>query len=167
MPPRLDAVDLAALARLMDDGRVTWAELASALRLSPAAAAERVRRLERAGVIRGYAALVEPAALGLGLTALVGVTLAHHQKRAVFLRRIQQLGEVQESHHVTGDYDYLLKVRCADTQALERLVNEELKDRSGVAETRTLIVLSTAKETPRLPLPAAARDRPRRRGPKP
>jgi Lrp/AsnC family leucine-responsive transcriptional regulator len=160
-------VDLAALARLMSNGRVTWAELASELGLSPAAAAERVRRLERAGVIRGYAALVEPSAIGLGLTALVGVTLAHHEKRAVFLRRIQQLAEVQESHHVTGDYDFLLKLRCADAQALERLINEELKDKSGVAETRTLIVLSTAKETPRLPLPAGhglskKRRRPRR-----
>jgi Lrp/AsnC family leucine-responsive transcriptional regulator len=160
---RLDALDLAALARLMADGRVTWAELASELGLSPAAAAERVRRLERTGVIRGYAALVEPGAIGLGLTALVGVTLAHHRARAAFLRRIQQLDEVQESHHVTGDYDFLLKVRCADTQALERLINEQLKDKGGVAESRTLIVLSTAKETPRLPLPARTGVRPRRR----
>jgi Lrp/AsnC family leucine-responsive transcriptional regulator len=163
--PRLDALDLSALARLAADGRVTWAELASELGLSPAAAAERVRRLERQGVIRGYAAIVEPAALGLGLTALVGVTLARHRGRPVFLRRIQQLAEIQECHHVTGDYDYLLKVRCADTLALERLINDQLKDEAGVAETRTLIVLSTAKETSSLPMPSASAARPRRRRP--
>jgi Lrp/AsnC family leucine-responsive transcriptional regulator len=147
----LDRLDRIAIERLMRDGRVSWAELAKALRLSPAAAAQRVRRLERTGVIRGYAALVEPSAVGLTLTAFLGVTLASHRERGRFLKRVAALESVLECHHVTGEFDYLLKVRCADTSDLERLLNDDLKTGSGVAASRTLVVLSTAKESVRQP----------------
>jgi Lrp/AsnC family leucine-responsive transcriptional regulator len=150
---KLDRIDAAALTRLMTDGRVSWAELAKALRLSPAAAAQRVHRLEKAGVIRGYAALVEPEAIGRPLTAFLGIVLSSHAARLRFLRRVARLEPVQECHHVTGEFDYLLKLRCADTRDLERIINEDLKGAAGVTSTRTLIVLSTSKETPCLPLP--------------
>jgi Lrp/AsnC family leucine-responsive transcriptional regulator len=150
---KLDRIDAAALTRLMDDGRVSWAELAKALRLSPAAAAQRVHRLEEAGVIRGYAALVEPAAVGRPLSAFLGIVLSSHTARLRFLRRVARLDAVLECHHVTGEFDYLLKLRCADTRDLERIINDDLKSGAGVAGTRTLIVLSTSKETPRLPVP--------------
>ena len=150
----LDRIDAAALTRLMEDGRVSWAELAKALRLSPAAAAQRVHRLEKAGVIRGYAALVDPDAVGRPLTAFLGIVLATHAARLRFLRRVARLDAVQECHHVTGEFDYLLKLRCADTRDLERIINDDLKTGAGVVGTRTLIVLSTSKETPRLPVPS-------------
>ena len=149
----LDRTDAVALARLMEEGRVSWAELAKALRLSPAAAAQRVRRLEKAGVIRGYGALVEPEAVGRPLTAFVGIVLSRHAARRRFLARIRGLSAVQECHHVTGEFDYLLKVRCAGTRDLEHIINDMLKTKGGVASSRTLIVLSTAKETTRLPVP--------------
>jgi Lrp/AsnC family leucine-responsive transcriptional regulator len=149
----LDRTDIAALARLMDEGRVSWADLAKTLRLSPAAAAQRVRRLEKAGVIRGYAALVDPEAVGRTLTAFVGIVLSGNAARRPFLACIRGLDAVQECHHVTGEFDYLLKVRCAGTQDLEQLINEMLKTKGGVTSSRTVIVLSTAKETPRLPVP--------------
>jgi len=153
---KIDAGDRRALERLTRDGRVTWAELAKALRLSAAAAAQRVRRLERAGVIRGYCALVDPEAVGQSLAAFLGVTLATHKQRGRFLKRVASLDAVLECHHVTGEFDYLLKVRCAGTSELEALVNDELKGKGGVASSRTLIVLSTAKESPRIPVSTAA-----------
>ena len=156
----LDRQDRLALERLTRDGRVTWAELAKALRLSPAAAAQRVRRLERAGAIRGYAALVDPEAAGRPLLAFIGATLVSHRVRRQFLATVAALPAVLECHHVTGEFDYLLKLRCVDTAELERLVNDELKGKAGVAGTRTLIVLSTAKESPAIPL-APPRERTR------
>ena len=152
----LDRIDLEALSRLMTHGRSTWAELAQRLRLSPVAAAQRVRRLEQAGVVQGYAARVDPAAVGLGLMAFVGIVLAS-RARERFLARVAVLPEIQECHHVTGEFDYLLKIRCVGTRELEQLITDELKLESGVASSRTLVVLSTAKETTALPLPGAGR----------
>ncbi len=150
----LDALDSKALQYLMLQGRMTWSELAGLLGLSAPAVADRVRRLEERSVIRGYAALVEPEAVGCELTAFIAVTLARPEHRQPFWQRLQELPQVQECHHVAGDDDYLLKVRCRNTRDLERLISERLKDLSGVVRTRTTIVLSTLKETPALPLPA-------------
>ncbi|MBD2104717.1 Lrp/AsnC family transcriptional regulator [Leptolyngbya sp. FACHB-261] len=150
----LETIDLKAIRQLMTQGRTTWAELAGVLGLSAPAAADRVRRLEERGVIRGYAALIQPEAVGYDLTAFVAVTLERPEHRAAFLQLIQNLPEVQECHHIAGDDDYLLKVRCLNTRDLERLVSDQLKGLSGIVRTRTTIVLSTLKETPALPLPS-------------
>jgi Lrp/AsnC family transcriptional regulator, leucine-responsive regulatory protein len=125
---------------------------------APRRAAQGHRRLEERGVIRGYAALLDPAAVGARLTAFVAVTLEHPKYRRAFLQRVDSLAEVQECHHVAGDDDYLLKVRCSDTAHLDRVLSEELKDVPGVLRTRTTIVLGTAKETTMLPLPATDDD---------
>jgi Lrp/AsnC family leucine-responsive transcriptional regulator len=151
----LKPLDVKALKLLMRSGRATWAELGQLLGLSAPSAADRVRKLERRGVIRGYAALVDPASAGHPLTAYVSVSLASHRDRAAFLRAISKMENVAECHHVAGDDDYLLKVRCRGTQDLDHLLAEELKDKLGVARTRTTIVLSTAKESVRVPIDAA------------
>ena len=148
----MDSLDSKALVVLMHNGRATWAELGEALALSAPSAADRVRKLEQQGVIRGYTALIDPAALGYTLTAFVSVTLANQRNRAAFLKGIQKLDEVVECHHVSGDDDYLLKVRCRGTQDLDRLLAIELKEKIGVARTRSTIVLSTAKESVRVPI---------------
>jgi Lrp/AsnC family leucine-responsive transcriptional regulator len=122
------------------------------LSLSAPATADRVRRLEERQVITGYAALIDPEAIDCHLTAFIAVTLEHPQHRSAFLNLVHQLPEIQECHHVTGDDDYLLKVRCHTTKALEHLISESLKALPGVLKTRTTIVLSTVKETPVLPL---------------
>jgi len=153
--PDLDAQDAKALELLQQQGRITWADLGQVLGLSPPAAAERVRRLEANGVIRGYTALTDGRTLGFELTAFVGVSLEKPKYRAAFLELVQQLPEIQECHHVTGDHDYLLKVRCRNTLDLERIINEHLKGTAGVSQTRTTIVLSTSKESVALPLPGA------------
>jgi len=151
----LKPLDVKALKLLMRNGRATWAELGQLLGLSAPSAADRVRKLEQRGVIRGYAALVDPASAGHPLTAFVSVSLASHRDRAAFLRAISKMENVAECHHVAGDDDYLLKVRCRGTQDLDHLHAEELKDKLRVARTRTTIVLSTAKESVRVPIDAA------------
>src|ERR1043166_5670066 len=148
----MDSLDARALQFLVRSGRATWAELGELLDLSPPSAADRVRKLEEQGVIHGYAALVDPAAVGAGLTAYVSVSLAGHQNRAAFLRAIEKIDHVMECHHVSGDDDYLLKVRCRDTAALDHLLSVRLKEKIGVARTRTTIVLSTSKESVRIPI---------------
>src|SRR5580692_550079 len=137
----MDTLDNKALSILMPNGRTTWADLGQALGLSAPAAAERVRKLEEHGVIKGYVAIVDAEALGYSLTAFVFVALADQRKRASFHAGVKRLPQIVECHHVTGDDDFLLKVRCRGTRDLDRLLVEELKGRMGVAQTRTTIVL--------------------------
>jgi Lrp/AsnC family transcriptional regulator, leucine-responsive regulatory protein len=148
----ISTVDSKAVHLLMRRGRASWAELAKHLRLSPPAAAERVRKLEKHGVIRGYAALVSPEALGYPLTAFVAVTLERPQHRKAFLRRVAEMKEIAECHHVAGEYDYLLKVRTRSPQDLDRVLSEKLKAVAGVARTVTTIVLSSPKESVEVPI---------------
>jgi Lrp/AsnC family leucine-responsive transcriptional regulator len=148
----LDEIDFKVIQYLMTQGRITWSELATSLGLSAPAAADRVRRLEERGVIQGYTAQVNAEAIGCHLTAFIAVSLEHNSDRAAFLQKVQSLPEIQECHHVTGDDDYWLKVRCQNTKDLERLITDELKTLPGILKTRTTIVLSTAKESSVLPL---------------
>jgi Lrp/AsnC family leucine-responsive transcriptional regulator len=149
----VDTIDIKAVERLQVAGRESWATLGVALGMTGPAAADRVRRLEADGVIRGYAALVDPEAVGAGLTAFVSVTLERPGNRAAFLRRVARLTAIQECHHVAGDYDYLLKVRCAGTADLDHLLTDELKAVPGIVRTRTTVVLRTLKESVVVPLP--------------
>lgn len=148
----MDGIDRKILQHLMQQGRMTWAELANLLELSAPAIAERVRRLEQQGVIQGYEAKVDPEKVSCDLAAFILVTLEHPQHRQGFLDLVLSLPEVQECHHIAGDGDYLLKVRCGGTRALESLISDRLKALPGISQTRTTVVLSTVKETSTLPL---------------
>ena len=147
-----DDLDRKVLAKLMTEARISWAELAQHLGLSAPAAADRVRRLEERGIVKGYSARLDPEALGLPLTALVAVTLDRPSHRLPFLKKIEKLAEISECHHVAGDDDYILKVHCRSTRDLDRLLSDELKALPGVVRTRTTIVLSTPKDSTILPL---------------
>lgn len=148
----MDEIDFKLIRQMMAQARITWSELASFLKLSAPATADRVRRLEERGVIRGYITLVDPKAVGCSLSAFIAVTLERPEHRTPFLQRVQALPSVQECHHISGDDDYLLKVRCRNTEDLERVLSDDLKSLPGLVRTRTTIVLSTLKETPVLPL---------------
>lgn len=148
----LDEIDFKVITHLTQQGRITWSELANLLELSAPATADRVRRLEERHVIQGYTALINPEAIGCDLVAFVAVTLGHPTQRTQFLHKVQSLPEIQECHHVTGEDDYWLKIRCRNTKDLERLISEELKGTLGFLKTRTTIALSTVKETVELPL---------------
>jgi len=150
----MDTIDIKVLHALQTTGRESWAALGETLGMTGPAAAERVRRLEERGVIRGYAAVLDPEAVGVALAAFVAVSLERPKDRTKFLALVASLPEIQECHHVAGDHDYLLKIRCRGTLDLERLLTHELKGLTGVARTRTTVVLSTVKETLVVPLPA-------------
>lgn len=151
----LDIIDSKVIARLQRDGRVSWADLGAVLGLSAPAAAERVRKLTEGGVIRGVSALLDPGAAGFPVLAFVAVTLRDQDARAAFLDAVHGHARIQECHHVAGDDDFLLKVRSRSLAELEALLADDLKGRLGIARTRTIIVLGTAKETPALPVDAA------------
>lgn len=144
----MDATDLVILDALAADGRLTFADLAERIGLSGPSTADRVRRLEADGVIAGYAALLDPASVAADLGAFVSATLDGPAAREPFLAAMRAEPSVLEVHHVAGDDDYLLKVRCASTAALERLVSDRIKGVPGVARTRTSVVLSTVFERP-------------------
>jgi Lrp/AsnC family leucine-responsive transcriptional regulator len=143
--------DLKVIERLMQNARATWAELGALIGLSAPAAADRVRKLEDGGIIRSYSAVVDPEAIGLGLTAFISVTLSSSTYKTAFIEKVGSLPEVQECHHVAGEDDYILKVRCTGTRHLERLISDQIKSTPEV-KTKTTIVLSTVKETVVLPV---------------
>jgi Lrp/AsnC family leucine-responsive transcriptional regulator len=150
----IDAIDSKILRVLTENGRMSWAELGAALKLSAPAAADRVRRLEERQLIRGYTALLDPEQVGAEVTAFIAVRLERPRHRPPFIKRVLGLEGVLECHHLAGEDDYLLKVRVANLRTLEKLVGESLKGVEGVASTRTTIALSTVKETPTPPLSA-------------
>jgi Lrp/AsnC family leucine-responsive transcriptional regulator len=127
---------------------MTFSQLAARIGLSGPSTAERVRRLEAENVISGYVAILNPEAVAAGLAAFVSVTLAGPAARQGFLEAMRSESAVLELHHVAGDDDYLLKVRCAGTRELESLVSDRIKGVDGVARTRTTVVLSTEFEQP-------------------
>jgi Lrp/AsnC family leucine-responsive transcriptional regulator len=147
----MDTIDISVLTTLQTNAREPWARLAEQVGLTGPAIGERVRRLEEQGVIRGYAALLAPEAVGFPLTAFVSVTLGGPEHRRSFLDRVARLPEIQECHHITGDDDYLLKLRCRGAADLDRLLTEELKGGPGVVRTRTQVALRSEKESVALP----------------
>src|SRR5215467_6432770 len=107
----LDHIDYKLLDLLQQTARMTQIELAAAVGLSQPAAAERIRKLEDAGVIQGYSARIDARKLGKGITAFIGVGISHPKHNEGFTRRMETLPDVLECHHVTGDYSYMLKVK--------------------------------------------------------
>lgn len=148
----LDPIDCRLVARLMRQGRATWADLAVELGLTAPAIAQRVRRLEERGVIRQFAAWVAPEAIA-PVCAFVSVHFAGSDQHEGFRAAVLALDAVQECHRIAGADDYLLKVRCRSLAELEALERSTLSCISGVARTHTTVVLSTIKDTPVLPIP--------------
>jgi Lrp/AsnC family transcriptional regulator, leucine-responsive regulatory protein len=144
----MDETDLQLLAALTANARASYAELAAEVGLSGPSTADRVRRLEERGVIRGYAACVDPVALGRDLTAFIFVTVGDPAQTRGFVDGVGAFPEVVECHHLAGDDDYLLKVHVDGTRGLEAFVTDRLKMLAGVVRTRSTVVLSTAVERP-------------------
>ncbi len=148
----LDEVDKKILHTLISHGRITWTELAAVVKLSGPAAAERVRRMEERGIIRGYTVLLDSRSVGLDIVAFVGVTLERTKFRQKFIELINGMSEVQECYHVSGEDDFLLKIRCENTLALEQIIVERLKKISGILRAKITIVLSPIKEIQNYPI---------------
>jgi Lrp/AsnC family leucine-responsive transcriptional regulator len=152
--PALDRTDRKILDELQADGRLSNQALAERVALSPSPCLRRVRALEEAGVIRGYAALLDPARVGLGLLAYVSVKLEKRGKMPVdqFTRAVQSWPEVVASYSMTGEMDYLMRVQVEDLEHYSRFVMEKLLKQPGVIDIRSNFVLERIKETTALPL---------------
>src|ERR1700727_59769 len=150
----LDRTDLRMLAVLQSEGRITNAELAERVSLSPSACLRRLQRLEADRVITGYAAQIDPQAVGLGLQAFVRVQLSKHEAEAIerFVEHVNGWDEVVACHALTGDMDYLLHVHVADLKDFSRFLLDHLLNAAGVADVNSSFVLRTVKRSPSLPL---------------
>jgi Lrp/AsnC family leucine-responsive transcriptional regulator len=146
----LDVIDRKILALIQDNAKLSQAELAKAVGLTAPSVNERIRKLERGGVIRGYVALLDERKLGHDITAFVEIFIEHPKFESGFIEAVAVLDEVLECHHITGEFSLLLKVRVRDMAAFRKLLIEKLNTVRGVRQTRTLIVLATAKEQLRI-----------------
>jgi Lrp/AsnC family transcriptional regulator, leucine-responsive regulatory protein len=150
---KLDDIDRQLLGLLQEDDRLSLAELGKRIGIPASTINDRIKRLSRNGVIAGFQARVAPEALGLNLLAFMMVSWSNPKVEAEFLARIKASPAVLECHHITGAWNYLLKVRVGTTRDLERFLAETIKGVDGVERTETLIVLSSAKETSVVMLP--------------
>ncbi len=143
----MDSIDHELVQLLQANGRATQLELSKQVKLSQPATAERIRKLEDQGVITGYSAQVNAAALGKDVTAFVGLSIEHPKYFDAFAKKVLALQEVLECHRVAGNDSYLLKVKTSNTASLDALLVETLRTIAGVTRTHTTIVLSSVKET--------------------
>lgn len=153
MPQPLDVIDLRILSELQQDGRMTNVDLAKRVRLSPSPCLARVRELEEKGVIRKYVAMLDPQAVGMGVSVFIQVSLERQVERALesFEAAIRRYPEVMECYLMTGDSDYLLRVVVPDVQAMQVTVSE-LTRIPGVANIRSSFALKQVKFETALPL---------------
>lgn len=149
----LDRTDLRILQVLQHEGRITNAELAERVSLSPSPCLRRLQRLEQSGVVAGYAAVLDAKALGLGLEAFVRVQLEKHDESSIdrFVAAIAACDEVVTCHALTGDMDYLLHVVVEDLDHFSRFLLDRLLT-TGVADVNSSFVLRTVKASKALPL---------------
>lgn len=143
-----DTPDRLILDLLRRDGRATVAEMAGATGLSASACSRRLRRLEDQLVIRGYRAIIDPKADGRGLTAFVGVRLLRHQREHIqrFQEGARLLDEIVECHHVTGNFDYLLRVEVSHLEAYESFHADKLAALHNVGQVVTYISMTDFAE---------------------
>lgn len=152
--PDLDDTDLELLKLLQGDGRTTNAELARRVSLSPPSVLHRVRKLEEQGIIHEYAAVLDPEKLGFALTVVAMVSLALHQDQPIdnFRKKATEFPEVLECLHVSGDYDFMLKIVAKDVHDYERFVSERLSAIKGIGKIHSCFVLAVNKRTTALPI---------------
>ena len=151
----LDAIDLQILDLLQDNARIPQAEIARVVGLAPSAVLERLRKLEGRGVIRAYAAVLNPKALDQRLLAFVALRTTDRPGETRVAQTLLGIPEVLEIHHVAGDDCLLLKVRARDPEHLSQILRDRLGSLDGVRSTRTTIVLESIKETTKLPIDVA------------
>jgi len=145
---QLDRIDRNIVAALARDGRLSMAELASTVGLSKTPVQARVKRLEKDGIIRGYAAVIDREKMGEGHVAFVQVTLSDTRSAALdaFNRAVLSVGEIEQCHMIAASFDYLLKVRTPDIAAYRRVLGERISALPHVAQTSTFVAMETVKD---------------------
>ena len=147
----IDEIDVEILTMLQENARISNAEIARRVGKTASAVFERIKKLEKSGVVKGYSAVVDPGAVGMNLLAYVFVRLSPHRMAHTVGRQIVDFEGVQEVVLMTGEEGFMVKVRCADTGALERLVMR-INDIDTVSGTRTAIAFRALRETLAVPV---------------
>jgi len=150
----IDRIDKKILRLLQSNGRISNIELSKAINLSPTPCLERVKRLEKSGYIKGYAALLDPKTLGSELLVFVEITLTRTSSDIFnkFNQAVVNLAPVLECHLVSGNFDYLIKARVANMEEYRLFLGETLLTLPGVADSRSYVVMEEVKETLSIPI---------------
>ncbi len=148
----IDGIDAKILSILQENSRAQYADIARKLKLAPSGILERIRKLERQGIIQRYETKLDSAVVGAGLVAFMFVTTDAPPGDLEIARKIAEIPEVQEVHSIAGEDCYLIKLRAADTVELAELIRKSFRNLKRIRSTRTTIVLKTVKETMRFPL---------------
>lgn len=148
----LDEKDRAILRLLQQNARMTVKEIAEAVHLSPTPVHERIRRLESSGIIRQYAALLDPAQLGKRLMVICYVSLKQHNKNAGsrFIKAINELDEVIECYNISGQFDFMLKVMAADMDDYYHFHVDKLSQVENMGQVQSVFVMGVVKQTHQL-----------------
>ena len=149
----LDEIDLQILKRLQENGKITNLQLSKEIGLSPAPTLERVKKLEKSGLIKSYHALVDEKALGINITIFMQISLVRQMRDAItnFIEKINQIEEIVECYNVTGSSDYLLKIMVKDIPAFDRLIKEKLGAIEEISKMQSMVVLSKVKDSKIVP----------------
>jgi DNA-binding Lrp family transcriptional regulator len=155
MKAKFDPTDLKILEILQTNSNITNAQLALEIGLSPAPTLERVKKLEHAGVIKSYHAVIDHASVGLGVSTFVMVSIKGHNRESIdkFISAMANIKEVVECHHVTGQADFILRIVCSDIPAYQKLMLEKVSNIEVVDGMQSMVILSTFKESKVIPIP--------------
>ncbi|MFM9873111.1 MAG: Lrp/AsnC family transcriptional regulator [Fimbriimonadaceae bacterium] len=154
MKERLDKSDRQILKLLQQDGRISNADLARKIGLSPPSMLQRVRKLEQSGFIKGYSTRLHAEKLGFNLDVMAMISLSMHQDQPIdlFIEEILKVPEVLACYHVSGDYDFMLRIVAKDMHDYERILKERLASIKAVGKIHSCFVLNVNKETEILPI---------------
>ena len=153
---KLDKIDRKILEILQSDAKITNAQLAKDIGLSPAPTLERVKKLETSGLIKSYHAQLDTQMLGLGVSIFILISLSSHKMNQInsFVDKIKKLPEVTECHHITGSGDFLLKVLTQDIPSYQKLILDKLSQIEEIGNMQSMVVLANYKQSKVLPIPA-------------
>ena len=150
----IDKTDLQIIRILQENGRITNLQLSTEIGLSPAPTLERVRKLEKASLIRSYHAAINEKELGIGIKAFIQVSLLRQRENAIhnFVDQVLAMDEIVECMQVTGSFDYQLKIMVADIPAFDKLISEKLSTIEEIGTMQSYVILSTIKDSKVIPL---------------
>ncbi|MGD1841353.1 MAG: Lrp/AsnC family transcriptional regulator [Thermonemataceae bacterium] len=153
--PKLDKIDRKILQILQQNAKITNAQLSKEIGLSPAPTLERVKKLENAGLIKSYHAVLDTEKAGLGVNTFVQVSLTSHKKAVIdsFVEKINKIDNVIECYHMTGAADFLIKITAEDITSYQKLMLEQVSEIEEIENMQSMVVLSTFKKSPVLPIP--------------
>ncbi|MCK5201859.1 MAG: Lrp/AsnC family transcriptional regulator [Spirochaetales bacterium] len=151
---KLDKINRKILGLLQQNSSITNSDLSKVVGLAPATTLERVKKLEASGIIKGYVALVDQKKIGKPITAFVEISMVNHSAAAIkeFSKKIIELPEVLECHHLAGDKDFLLKVVTEDIETYRNFAMDKLAAIPGIGNVCTLFTLDTIKDSTGIPV---------------